>query len=913
MKILHVEDNPLDAGLVEAALLRKGDAVQFRQVATISEARQAMLKHGAPDILLTDLALPDGSGLELLRDVRDQGFSTAVVVLTGSGDESQVAEVLRAGADDYLVKRADCIRTLPSLLDAALLRFHDDSRFRLRGLRVLYAEHNIQDLELTVHHVRRHAPQVQLQGVVDAQAVLDQLPVSAEEECDWDLVMVDYKLAGMNGLEVLEEICLKRKLTVPVILITGQGDEEVASRALRLGASDYLVKSPGYLSTLAEAIIEAYSRHQLRREQAVLRASSSRFRKLTERLGHYLTSSPTITYALDMTEVGLVSTWVSENITRILGHTVESALQAGWWSSHVHPADLPAASQGIQHLLESEDGQFVHEYRFRHADGGHRWLRDDLRLRRDEDGRPVEVVGTWTDITESRAAELEVRTEKEFSEAVIQSLPGLFFLFDEEGRMLRWNRRLLEVLGFDEEQLSSRRALDFVFPEDRPQVEASIREVLERGESQLEARLVGAGGKTLHFLFNSHRLYVEGRPCVLGVGIDTTEKRKLEAQFLRAQRLESVGRLAGGIAHDLNNLLSPMLMVPELVRLKTEDPDITELMRLIEENARRGADIVRQLLTFGRGVEGRREPLQMLDLVREVGRVIQSTFPKNILVREPSGDVQPWQVAADSTQIHQVLLNLCLNARDAMPDGGTLDLAVENVELDEAFAAMTPDARSGRHVLVTVTDSGSGISSEHLDQIFDPFFTTKELGRGTGLGLSTVLGIVKSHGGFIQVRSQRDQGTQMRVYLPVPDAPGVQIDGAGAEDAEAGRGRGEVVLVVDDEESFRKIIRNVLENGGYQVLEAEDGAAALAICAERGSDLDALVVDYVMPYMDGRMLLHAVSRLGLRAGVIMVSGQAFDEKTRQQLRPLAGEFLTKPFSAAALFGALRRVLAARAG
>jgi two-component system cell cycle sensor histidine kinase/response regulator CckA len=911
MKILHVEDNPLDAGLVEAALARRGDAVQFRQVATISEARQAMLQHGAPDILLTDLALPDGSGLELLRDVRDQGFSTAVVVLTGSGDENQVAEVLRAGADDYLVKRADCIRTLPNLLDAALLRFHDDSRFRLRGLRVLYADPDPRDQEATVAHVRRHASQIQMEAVPDAPSVLRLLPASAEEVCEWDLVLVDHKLAGMNGLEILEEVCLRRKLTVPVVLITGQGDEEIASRALRLGAADYLVKSPGYLNSLPEAVIEAYSRHQLRREQAVLRASSSRFRKLTERLGHYLTSSPTITYALELTEDGPASTWVSENITRIIGHGVEVALQAGWWDSHVHPEDLPSASQSIQRLLASADGQFVHEYRFCHADGSYRWLRDDLRLRRDEAGRPVEVVGTWTDITESRAAELAVRAEKEFSEAVIQSLPGLFFLFDGEGRMLRWNHRLQEVMGLSEEELAGWRVLDSIVAEDRPLVEASIREVLERGESQLEARVTAVGGKILHFLFNSHRLLVEGRACVLGVGIDTTEKRRLEAQFLRAQRLESVGRLAGGIAHDLNNLLSPMIMVPGMVRERTPDPEIAELMRLVEENAKRGADIVRQLLTFGRGVEGRREPLQVLDLVREVGRVIQSTFPKNIVVREPSVDVKPWLVAADSTQIHQVLLNLCLNARDAMPHGGTLEMGVENVELDEAFAAMTPYARPGRHVLISVTDTGSGISGDHLDQIFDPFFTTKELGHGTGLGLSTVLGIVKSHGGFIQVLSQRGQGTQMRVYLPAPDAPVEVAEQAGEGSGQAGRGRGELVLVVDDEESFRKIIRSVLENGGYRVQEAEDGAAALTICAERGDEIDVLLVDDAMPYMDGRMLLQAVARLDLRAGVVMVSGQAFDEPTRRQLRPLVGEFLTKPFSASVLFEVLRRVLATR--
>lgn len=907
MIILHVEDNSLDADLVHAAMERYGGNFELRQAASAAEARKMLRESGPPDILLTDLALPDGNGLDLLREVRDQGLSTAVVVLTGSGDEQQVAKVLRAGADDYVVKGSDCLNSLPSVLEAAHLRFQSHENATPRTLRVLYAEHNETDLDLTCRHFERHAPHIRLQCVQSSREVLDILPETSDWVCPWELVLLDYRLAGMNGLEVLEEICQNRKLNIPVIIITGQGDENVASRALRLGAGDYLVKTPGYLNTLPEAITETYSRHQLRREQMVLRSSTRRFRRLTERLGHYLASSPTVTYALHINEQKVVPIWVSDNLPRILGHQVDQALAPGWWNDQVHPEDIATAQTVVATLIEQGDGNAVHEYRLRHSDGHYRWIRDDLRLRKDDDGRAVEIVGTWTDITESRAAEAAMRAEQDFSETLIASLPVLFFLFDSEGQMLRWNRQLELQLGLSPEEVKSRKALDFVVHEDRETVGNVIAEVLVNGRAEVEARLRTADGGSRHYLFSSRRFMVAERPCVLGIGVDTTEKRRLEAQFLRAQRLESVGRLAGGIAHDLNNLLAPMLMAPQIVRMKIKDPEVQGLMSTIESNARRGAEIIRQLLTFGRAVEGRREPVQVLKLVREIERIMNATFPKNIRIQTPPDDAAPWPVMADPTQIHQVLMNLCVNARDAMAGGGVIEITLTNANLDSTFAAMTPGARPGKHVMLTVRDTGSGISSEHLDHIFDPFFTTKELGQGTGLGLSTVLGIIKGHEGFIQVQSQPGKGTTMAVYLPVT----TQQPQTQAETPEPGMppsGHGEMVLVVDDEASFRKVICGLLEKGGYRVLEAEDGATALSLCAAHGANLKALVVDYMMPIMDGHLFLHAASRLGLNVGVILVSGHALDEKARQKMRPLVDVFLSKPFSAEDLLSSLSAVL-----
>lgn len=903
MKVLYVEDNPLDADLV-LRRLRRLPKLRVRHAATLREARASLTADGAPQVLLTDLALPDGAGLDLVREARALGLPTAVVVLTGSGDERRAAEALRAGADDYVVKRADCLDALPEVIEAAWLRFQEKDPAP-RALRVLYAEPNPTDAELARRHFQRHAPEIELHTVPAAASVLAALPSSQETECPWDVLLLDYRLGGSSGLDLLEDLC-RRRLNRPVIIITGQGGEEAAGRALRLGAADYLVKHPGHLEMLPHAIWRAHQRHQNRREQEALRTSEARFRRLTERLGHYLTTSPTITYAQRVEDSAARLTWVSENVTRILGYDSERVLEPGWWAAQLHEEDRAAAQRAFAELAAGARESLLMEYRLRDAGGGWRLIREEARLRRDDEGGTPEIVGTWTDVTSNRQAQLDMQAERAFSQTLIESLPGLFFLIDGAGRPLRWNRHLEEFLGLSGEELRKRVALEFVPEEDQPAVAAAIARVLIEGAAEVETRVVARGGEIRHILFNGRRLMVEETPCLLVVGIDTTEQRRLEAQLLRAQRQESVGRLASGLAHDLNNLLAPLMMAPDIVRLKVADPSVLAIMDTIENNTKRGAGIIRQLLTFGRGVEGRRTALRLPELVREMEDIMRATFPKNIRLYLPETEAaEPvWTVLADPTQVHQVLMNLCVNARDAMPDGGDLTISLQNVELDEAFARMTPGARPGRHVQLAVSDTGCGIPPEHLEQVFDPFFTTKEPGKGTGLGLSTVLGIVKSHGGFVLAQSRLGEGSRFSFYLPAEVEPRPAAPEAEPEPVRAAPANGQWVLLVDDEPEFRAIVRELLERHGYQVLEAEDGAVGISLCAQNADKLAAVITDLVMPCMDGRMLLLAARRLPLKAGLILVSGQPVEPRLMEELRQLADEVLTKPFATAELLAAL---------
>jgi two-component system, cell cycle sensor histidine kinase and response regulator CckA len=385
---------------------------------------------------------------------------------------------------------------------------------------------------------------------------------------------------------------------------------------------------------------------------------------------------------------------------------------------------------------------------------------------------------------------------------------------------------------------------------------------------------------------------------------EIAHRKKLEAQLLRTQRLESVGVLAGGIAHDFNNLLTPVLMAAKLLREDRPEEDRQHLLGTLQASAERGAEVVRQLLSFAGGIEGARVPVQLRHVLKEVKGIVEHTFPKAIVVRTRlAGDLRP--ALADATQLSQVLMNLCVNARDAMPDGGTLTIASENVELDEAAARAHPDARPGPHVRITVEDPGPGIPDEVLDRVFDPFFTTKEPGKGTGLGLATALGIVKSHGGFIQVWSEVGRGSRFEVYLPAHVAPVETVEPAPGE---APDGNGELILVVDDEPFILQTVRATLERHGYRVVTAADGREALQAHERHRAGIDAVLLDMMMPGMDGLDVLAALRERDPGLRVIASSGLRLQDRVNEAASAGARRFLPKPYTDEQLLSALAGVL-----
>jgi CheY-like chemotaxis protein len=338
---------------------------------------------------------------------------------------------------------------------------------------------------------------------------------------------------------------------------------------------------------------------------------------------------------------------------------------------------------------------------------------------------------------------------------------------------------------------------------------------------------------------------------------------------------------------------------------RTTDAESQRRLDVIRQAASRGAAMIRQLLDFARGMEGDRRPLALAPLIAETLRIVNETFPRNIAIRfEVPTDT--WTIEGDPTQLQQVLLNLCVNARDAMPDGGALVVSTENVSIDEETAARTLETRAGRHVRLRVQDTGAGIAPEQRDKIFDPFFTTKPQGQGTGLGLSTTHAIVKGHGGFVRLDSELGCGTSVDVFLPVAEEP---LETGAVEWAEEPpRGAGELILVVDDEAPIRAMVRDTLEGHGYRVLEAADGAAAIATYAAHAADIALVLTDLMMPVMDGAAAIDLLQRLAPRLRIVAVSGLSTSREARQVLATGATAFLAKPYTTQALLQTVARVL-----
>ncbi len=382
-----------------------------------------------------------------------------------------------------------------------------------------------------------------------------------------------------------------------------------------------------------------------------------------------------------------------------------------------------------------------------------------------------------------------------------------------------------------------------------------------------------------------------------------TEMKLLERQQRRAQRMESIGTLASGIAHDLNNALAPIMMGVEMLRMQY--PGDSDMLDTIEGSTKRGADMVRQLLSFAKGAEGERVAVHPGRLIQEMQNLMKSSFPKQMKVVVKCAPQLP-TVLGDATQLHQILLNLCVNARDAMPHGGTLTLEAEHRQVDAAYASSVPGARPGPYLLFRVRDTGTGIPPEILDHIFDPFFTTKDPDKGTGLGLSTVMGIVKGHGGFLQVYSQPGQGSTFTAYLPVA-REGRDTEFTAKAAAEF-RGRGETILLVDDEVAVREMARVVLRRLNFKPLTATDGADGLMQAAEHRKELRAIITDLHMPHMDGLAFVRALRRMLPDLPVVVASGRMEDAVAAEFRQLGAASLLDKPFTELQLAAALKHLL-----
>ncbi len=560
---------------------------------------------------------------------------------------------------------------------------------------------------------------------------------------------------------------------------------------------------------------------------------------------------------------------------------------------------LHIMAAGLRRVLAGKQSRFMHEFTCHHPLQG-RWYRITITPLNGPGGGAVVM---FLDITERKETEECLREQA----ALLDQARDAIVVRNLEDTIVFWSKGAERVFGWKAGEALGRKAGELLTKHTEKH-EAARKLVLERGEWAGELQKQTKDGRELTVENRSTLVRAkDGTPrSILSIDTDATERKKIESQFLRVQRLESIGTLASGIAHDLNNILAPILMSIDLL---ADDQLVgaqrTHVLDGLRCSAQRGGSMVRQVLSFARGMEGQKIAVQPHHLVHELAGIIQETFPKGIRLKlEPNNSL--WSVSGDPTQLHQALLNLCVNARDAMPNGGTLTLAVESRVFDESYAAMNPEARPGPYVVIKVTDSGGGIRPEIRDKIFDPFFTTKEFGKGTGLGLSTVLAIVKGHQGFIHLSSELHQGSTFQIYLPAENAKAEEV--SSVEGSVAPFGGGELILVVDDEEVILDISRKTLEKRGYRVLTALEGATAVALYAQHRGEIAAVLTDMMMPVMDGITTLHALRRINPDVKVIAASGLSSNANPAKASDAGIRYFLHKPYRAETLLKTLREAI-----
>jgi len=575
--------------------------------------------------------------------------------------------------------------------------------------------------------------------------------------------------------------------------------------------------------------------------------------------------------------------------------------------AHIMPGDRDRVSTSYQRALAGQ-GEYSEEFRTTWPDGSVHWLWTRGRFYFDNAGIPYRVAGIVVDITARKHAEREIAGAVErLTEA--QSVGRIGdWEWDIATQTIRWSPEVFKIFGRDPLLGPPQTVSDVAELLDAPsrvvQDEAIAAAIAGASKIEYELVVVRPDGDHAHVLAHAlaRRSDSGDADGLYGTVQNISDRKKLEQQMMRAQRMESIGTLAGGIAHDLNNVLSPIMLSLELLGESAADDESRELIATLGRSARHGADMVRQLLQFARGVEGQRLDVDMGEIVNEIERTVRDTFLKDIHVAVMMVSA-PWPVLGDRTQLHQVLLNLCVNARDAMAGVGLLQIRVENVVLDAHFAAVNPDANQGPHVHLSVVDSGSGIDPGILEQIFDPFFTTKEFGKGTGLGLSTTKAIVKSHGGFIRVYSEPGRGTTFNVYLPShADA----LASSAEPVIDLPRGSGEIILLIEDEPSVCLITKRTLEAFGYRVIVATNGAEGVATYALLAERIAVVLTDMMMPFMNGPDAIRRLHAMNPTVRVIATSGM----DASAQLTGLGVRyFLAKPYATDQLLAAVQQALA----
>ncbi len=612
-------------------------------------------------------------------------------------------------------------------------------------------------------------------------------------------------------------------------------------------------------------------------------------------LAHTITS---VTDCVTVTDTEGVIVFVNKAFLKTYGYS-----ESGVIGKHIDFVRSPLNDPALGAAIKSGTlaGGWQGELLNRRKDGTEFPVHLSSSVVRNERGDVIAMVGVARDISERRQAEEELRL---FRQLVDHSNDAFEVIEPETGRFLDVNQKACTDLGYTRDELLRMTVFDIDPALDREQFIGATATSGESIPPVVESLHRRKDGSTFPVEVSLSAVKLE-HTYFVAITRDITERKALEEQYRRTQRMDMLGTLASGIAHDLNNVLTPITLAIEMLQRKYgSDEKTARLLSTLELMVNRGSGVVKQILALARGAESRLERLDPVNVVEDVRRMMEQTFPKNIshaaTVEKGTG-----LLLGDRTQVYQILVNLCINARDAMQDGGKLSLSARNAAVDEQYAGMTRGAKAGKYILFEVRDTGTGFMKEDMGKSFDPFFTITEAGKGAGLGLAIAHGLVESHGGFIEVDSEVHKGTVFRVYLPAA-ATGEQIPQPVPEPT-PGLGHGELILIADDEMAIREITKSTLEAYGYKVLVASDGSEAVSLYAGQRDEISLVVTDMAMPIMDGSATVSALRKINPEVRVIVATGY-MDSSDTLRISGTANAILKKPYSAAGLMRVITEVL-----
>src|SRR5688572_9921816 len=753
-------------------------------------------------------------------------------------------------------------------------------------MHLLHLEDSTTDAELIAILIHREWPACDIRHVATQSEYREALDAGG-----FDLILSDYSLPGFDGLSALS-MARAHFPETPFLFLSGTIGEERAVEALKRGATDYIIKDrpTRLIPAIRQAFALVIEADRRRRTEDALRENEERFRQITEN----------VVELIALLDLNMGRIYANPSYRDLLGDA--AAVPGIDAFGEVHPEDRGRARAAFAQVVRTGATQRC-EYRLLMPDGSVRELESHASVLRDSAARIVNVLLVSRDVTARRETEARLREQASLLDRARDAIVAT----DLDHRIFYWNSSAERLYGWKAGEVFGQR-LDMLELEfDHTRFATARSQLLATGEWQGDFRLRTKAGETV-LVESTWSLVMEsdGRPrSILYIDTDVTERKKLETQLLRAQRMESIGTLAGGVAHDLNNVLTPILLSLELLASKVTTEDDRRLIEKTTASATHGAALVQQLLAFARGADAKRVRLEPAAALQDLRPLIRQSLPTSIELALTSTE-RPWAIQADATQFNQVLINLCINARDAMPNGGRIEIVTKNVNVDAALARVNPGTRPGPFVRISVIDNGMGIAPAIIEKIFDPFYTTKAAGKGTGLGLSMVAGILKSHDGFVQVESEPARGSTFHLYFPgIPEAAPAAVEDTPAP----ARGEGEGILLIDDEPIVRDTLQLLLQRAGYRVFPAGDGRSGVNEFDRRKAEISLVITDMMLPDQIGTEVVRSLRNRHSTLPIIAMSGMmgsgAFDELLR--LNP-AVECLAKPLTPSMLLGAVRRRL-----